>query len=555
MPHRSTGIALAVAVALELALAGASAAAPMGYDDARHLLARTGFGPTDTEVRAFAGMTRQDAVDALLRDVRTVAVTPPPAFATSDDPLRPPRGDNVTPEERRAFQQRNVREGIALRGWWMQEMLVTPSPLTERMTLFWHNHFVSSQQKVRFARLMYDQNVVLRANALGNFGTLLHAAAKSPAMLVYLDVAQSRRGQPNENFAREVMELFTLGEGKYTEQDIKEAARAFTGWSLERDTGTYRFRPALHDPGTKTVLGRTGTLDGDAVLDVILAQRETAPFIVGKLWREFVSPEPDAHEVQRIAQIFRGRDYDLKAALRALLLSDAFWAQANRGTLVKSPAELVVGTMRQLEIAGAPGVPLAVATAGMGESLFAPPNVKGWPGGETWINSTTLLARKQFLDRIARGSEPPAMAMARTDASTIPATPRFERQAALPRDDDAQPTMTTRSLTPVSATTAPRIALPSTSPMPSADAQAQQDDDKARARRFAQAVERALAAVHFDASAWLARREGTTPEAKAAAAQALLLPLPAIVADAPTGDADTVAFVRATLLDPAYELK
>jgi len=512
MPRRSTGIALAVAVQLTLACAPA-AAASMGYDDARHLLARTGFGPSDAEVRAFAGMSRQDAVDALLRDVRTVAVTPPPAFAIADEPLRPPRGDNVTPEERRAFQQRNVREGIALRGWWMQEMLVTPSPLTERMTLFWHNHFVSSQQKVRFARLMYDQNVVLRANALGNFGTLLHAAAKSPAMLVYLDVAQSRRGQPNENFAREVMELFTLGEGRYTEQDVKEAARAFTGWSLERETGTYRFRPVLHDAGTKSVLGRTGTFDGDAVLDVILAQRETAPFIVGKLWREFVSPEPDAREVQRIAQIFRGRDYDLKVAVRALLLSDAFWAQSNRGTLVKSPAELVVGTMRQLEIAGAPGVPLAVATAGMGENLFAPPNVKGWPGGEAWINSTTLLARKQFLDRIARGGEPPGMGIAMARAE------------------------------------------PSTNPIPVADARAQQDDDKARARRFAQAVERALAAVRFDASAWLARREGTTPEAKAAAAQALLLPLPAIVADAPTGDADAVAFVRATLLDPAYELK
>ncbi|MFO1397303.1 MAG: DUF1800 domain-containing protein [Burkholderiales bacterium] len=489
-------------------MAAPSAAAPMGYDDARHLLARTGFGPTDAEARTFAAMSRADAVDALLRDTRTVAVTPPPAFVASGEPLRAPRGDSATPEERRAFQQRNVREGIALRGWWMQEMLATPSPLTERMTLFWHNHFVSSQQKVRFARLMYDQNAVLRANALGNFGTLLHAAAKSPAMLVYLDVAQSRRGQPNENFAREVMELFTLGEGRYTEQDVKEAARAFTGWSIDRDTGTYRFRPLLHDPGTKTVLGRTGAFDGDAVLDVILAQRETAPFIVAKLWREFVSPEPDPREVQRVAQVFKGRDYDIKAAMRALLLSDAFWATANRGTLLKSPAELVVGTMRQLEIAGAPGVPLAVATAGMGENLFAPPNVKGWPGGEAWINRTTLLARKQFLDRVARGGEMPPNAMAAV------------------------------------ATTAQRDEPASA-----------QDDDKVRARRFAQAMDRALAAVRFDADAWLARRPGTTPEAKAASAQALLLPLPAVIAEAPTGDAEATAFVRATLLDPAYELK
>jgi uncharacterized protein (DUF1800 family) len=380
-------------------------AAPMGYDDARHLFARTGFGPTDAEVRSYAALPRNEAIARLLRETRTTTVTPPPAFAQDTGPLQRP-GRDASAEERKAYQQVEIRRGLELRAWWVQEMLVTPSPLTERMTLFWHNHFVSSQQKVRAARLMYGQNALLRANALGNFGTLLHAASKDPAMLVYLDGAQNRKGQPNENFAREVMELFTLGEGRYTEQDIKEAARAFTGWSLDRETGQYLFRPGVHDAGSKSVLGRSGNLDGDAVLEILLAQPSTAEFVTAKLWREFVSPDPDPREVKRIAQSFRNSNYDIKVALRELLLSDAFWAREHRGTLVKSPVEFVVGTLRQLEVAMPSGLPFAVLAAGMGQNVLSPPNVKGWPGGNVWIDTNTLLARKQFVDRVARADEP-----------------------------------------------------------------------------------------------------------------------------------------------------
>ena len=292
-------LALTSLTAMSLA---AQAAAPMGYDDARHLLARTGFGPTDAEVRTFAALPRNEAVARLLRDARTTRGDAPAGLRRRNRVHCARPGRDATDDERKAFQQQQVRHGLELRAWWVQEMLATPSPLTERMTLFWHNHFVSSQQKVRIARLMYGQNAMLRANALGNFGTLLHAASKDPAMLVYLDSAQNRKGQPNENFAREVMELFTLGEGHYTEQDIKEAARAFTGWSLDRDTGEYVFRPRVHDYGIKTVLARSGNFDGDAVLDILLAQPATAEFITAKLWREFVSPDPDPREVKRIAQ-------------------------------------------------------------------------------------------------------------------------------------------------------------------------------------------------------------------------------------------------------------
>jgi uncharacterized protein (DUF1800 family) len=258
----------------------------------------------------------------------------------------PMPGVTLSVEERRAFVREQAQNTQRLRGWWLAEMVATPSPLTERMTLFWHNHFVSSQLKVRLARLMYAQNATFRAHALGSFGALLHAAAREPAMVLYLDSAQNRKGAPNENFAREVMELFTLGEGQYTEQDVKEAARAFTGWSYDRVAGEFVERPRLHDDGEKTIFGRRGRFDGDDVLDLILARPETARFVVAKLWREFVSPEPDAAAVARIAADFRQAHYDLKVALRGLLLDPAFWSPDNRGTLVKSPVATPSSSIR-----------------------------------------------------------------------------------------------------------------------------------------------------------------------------------------------------------------
>jgi uncharacterized protein (DUF1800 family) len=274
------------------------------------------------------------------------------------------------------------------------------------MTLFWHNHFATSQQKVRAGQLMYRQNVLLRSEALGNFAVLLHSVAKDPAMLIYLDNAGSRRQAPNENFAREVMELFTLGEGHYSERDVKEAARAFTGWSLDRDTGEFTYRRSWHDSGEKTVLGTRGRLDGDEVLDILLGRPETAEFIAAKLWREFVSPHPDPEEVRRWAGVFRGSGYEIKPLVRAALTSEAFWSPANRASLIKSPVDLVVGTMRTFDIHPFDLRPAVFACAALGQNPFSPPNVKGWPGGEAWITSATLLGRKQWLERVFRGSDP-----------------------------------------------------------------------------------------------------------------------------------------------------
>jgi len=507
----------AAACLLAAFAASASVPAPLGYDDARHLLARTGFGPTDAEVRAYAPLTRAEAVDRLLRETRVAAVTVPPAFVYDRGPLRVPRIATATEAERKAYVQQRTRDGLELRGWWMHEMLVTPSPLTERMTLFWHNHFVSAQPKVPFARLMYAQNATLRANALGNFGAMLHAVGKDPAMVLYLDSVQNRKGAPNENFAREVMELFTLGEGRYTESDVKEAARAFTGWSLDRETGAFVFRPRLHDDGAKTVFGRRGDFDGDAVLDLILARPEVATFITTKMWREFVSPDPDPAEVQRIARRFRDSGYEIKVVLRELLTCDAFYAKDNRGVLVKSPVEIVVGTLRQLGLAPGNGLPFAIASATMGQNLMSAPNVKGWPGGDAWINATTLLARKQFRERVTRGEDiAPARLTALPDGA-VAATVDMNALRAVPAPPQAP------------------------------------DVDQMRRARYANAMERGMASIEFDSARWMAQFAGTTAAARAHSAQRLLL---ATAPQAtPDYDADSMTFVRGLMQDAAFELK
>jgi len=376
----------------------------LSADDARYFLERTGFQADENQVRAWVGLTREQAVDRVLAGTLTEAQTPPPIWINTPWVTRDMR-KSWTDEQRREEQRLRGVHYEELRAWWVREMMTTPSPLTERMTLFWHNHFTSGQDKVPEPQTMYQQNVLLRRYALANFGDMLHAVAKDPAMLLYLDGANSRRGHPNENFGREVMELFTLGEGHYSEDDIKQAARTYTGWSVDPDSGAYVWRSTFHDDGDKTVFGQTGNFDGDQMLDILLAQPETANFISAKLWREFVSATPDPLELKPIAEAFRASHYDIKVALRGLFLSPAFWDPSNRGTLVKSPAEFVVGTIRQFDIAYDSTQPMVGAMRQLGQVLFQPPNVKGWPGGDSWVDSTTLLARKQYVEQLMRATE------------------------------------------------------------------------------------------------------------------------------------------------------
>ena len=391
---------LSIILLLSATLAQASG---MGEANAWHLLARTGFAPDPTALSTYAQLSRSAAVDRLLAQTTQQAVIPVPEELAAYSP--PPRFKDLSEEEKKQFQRMQMQHGMQLRAWWMQEMVATPSPLTEHMTLFWHNHFVSSIKKVNSPTLMLAQNQLLRRDALGNFADMLHDVAKDPAMIIYLDNEQNRKAQPNENFAREVMELFTLGIGHYTEQDVREAARAFTGWSLNRDSGTFVNRPFQHDDGIKTVLGQSGNFNGDDVLNILLAQPATAEWITQKLWRDLISDKPDPVTVKQLAAVFRNQHYEIRPLLRAMLLSDAFWAPQNRGNLVKSPVELLVGSVRQLEIHQLDPRVLAVASRQLEQDLFAPPNVKGWPGNDSWINSTTLLNRKQFIDKLTRGAE------------------------------------------------------------------------------------------------------------------------------------------------------
>jgi uncharacterized protein (DUF1800 family) len=391
---------------LLLLMVGTVSAQQLDEVDARFFLLRTGFAPDQNEVARYSRLSRQQAVEQVLAETRTTAATVVPGWI--DEPsISFLHLKDKSDDEKKTLRELEQRHAFELRGWWLREMLSTPTPLTERMTLFWHNHFTSSQQKVRSTSLMYRQNSLFRQQALGNFGSLLHAIGRDPAMLLYLDNSSNRKGAPNENFAREVMELFTLGEGQYGEQDVKEAARALTGWSVERDTGEFRSRPAAHDTGSKTILGVSGNFDGDAMLDILLAQPACAEYLVVKLWREFISPDPDPREVKRIARQFRDSRYDIKTALRELFLAPAFWQAGNRATLVKSPVELVVGTLRQFRFSYDDPLPFTFAVGQLGQNLFNSPNVKGWPGGDAWINSTTLLAREAVLERLFRATGQP----------------------------------------------------------------------------------------------------------------------------------------------------
>ncbi len=425
-------IGAAVAATILSMAAMAKPSVRLDADDARHLLNRTGFAASQNEVESFTGLTRQQAVEKLFSVNREVAILPPPKWVNA--PIIPAsQYRDMTQEERQAEQKLNIERAFDLREWWFREMLTTPSPLTEKMTLFWHNHFATSQQKVRHTGLMYQQHILLRKYALGNFGTLLRQIARDPAMLIYLDNANSRKEQPNENFAREVMELFTLGEGHYTEQDIKQMARAFTGWSLDRETGEFMFRRGIHDAGEKTIFGKKGNFDGNQALDLLLKRPETAPFITRKLWREFVSPVPDEKQVTLLADIFRESGYNTAKLMQAMLTSDAFYAADSRASLIKSPVEFVVGTLKLFEINPPNFRPFVLTSALLGQNIFSPPNVKGWPGGTNWINSASLLGRKQFIDRLFRNDSQMEAAMTAmdemADRSGTPSPPgRTQRQ-------------------------------------------------------------------------------------------------------------------------------
>jgi uncharacterized protein (DUF1800 family) len=353
-----------------------SAQSPWDLRKVGHLYRRAAFGATWAELEAGLKAGPQATVDRLLKEDPGQA-----AFDRQTAPL----AQSIT----------RANDGRQARAWWLYRMLYSLQPLREKLTLFWHNHFATSNAKVNNAGFMLGQYQLLHRHALGNFRSLLQEMSQDPAMLVWLDTSLSKKGMPNENYARELMELFSLGRGHYTEGDIREAARAFTGWEIEGNKA--HFNPKQHDAGEKRVLGQAGKWSGADVVRICLDQPAAPLFIVTKLYRflvsEAVPPTPEL--LAPLAHQFRQSDYDFGALVERVLRSNLFFAQPVYRSRVKAPVDFALGIVHALE--GRIGtVALAGVLEELGQSLFYPPSVKGWDGGPTWLNGQTLLVRQNL---------------------------------------------------------------------------------------------------------------------------------------------------------------
>jgi Protein of unknown function (DUF1800) len=453
------------------------------YERAAHLIERAGFGATPEEIERVARLTPQQAVDQLV-DYAAIDNSASKPFEESGvwdrgmDPFPPSRADAVRQarEHGEALGVRALPEGsprrlqpvvdkffYGLRAnsietqrlgvWWANRMLTTNRPLEEKLTLFWHGHFATGDAKVRDYRMMLRQNEMLRANASGGLRDLLVGILKDPAMLVYLDNGENVKSHPNENFGRELLELFTMGVGNYTERDVREAARSFTGWT--NDVLAFKFDKEQHDFGDKIFLGKTGPLNGEDVIDIILSQPVTAEYVSAKIYRNFVRDEVPATVRAELGRSFRASGYQIKPLLKRIFLSRDFYSPAAAATQIKSPVVLVVSTYRKMGLRELPTIPdFGRLTSGLGQTLFDPPNVAGWAGGRTWITPATLLQRGNLFrdvlfadartfrapDRLmpatyARVGENIAKGMNITEA-TKEGTGDAESNAQLERDED-----------------------------------------------------------------------------------------------------------------------
>lgn len=378
-----------------------------------HLLRRFGLGASESEVNYYMQGGLKGAIDKLIN-----CETTPEAFEFNWEVVEDQKGQ-IKPQQ-------------AVVGW-AARILMTRRPLVEKMTLFWHNHFATSAEKVTNAPLMIQQNEILRRNALGNFKTLLLEVSKDPAMLIWLDGQDNIKGRANENFAREVMELFTLGVGNYSEKDIQEAARAFTGWSFVRNgrnaqksPATYMFKPVLHDDGPKTVLGKSGNFTGEDVIDVLCSKPRVAEFIVTKMWNWFVYPNPEPATLKPFIDDFWRSGLDIKTLVRAIVESNEFYSDRAVHRLIKNPMDFCVATARAMGLGEnmatqiaptsgdekqsraklGPAQAVSAAMKSQGMWLFYPPDVSGWKPGEPWITSATMVERINWANKLmgsARG--------------------------------------------------------------------------------------------------------------------------------------------------------
>jgi uncharacterized protein (DUF1800 family) len=366
----------------------------------QHLLWRAGFGITISDLsvinsinptKLYKKIEKESASELIMLD--TASSTVKNALLLKENPLEmqmsPEEQKRFNTEQRRIINKQSNEDIKHLTLAWLNQMAGKGGRLREKLALFWHGHFAC-----RVNNSLYQQQLlhVIRQNALGNFGTLLRSVSKSAAMLSFLNNQQNKKKRPNENFAREVMELFTMGRGNYTETDVKEAARAFTGWQYEKD-GSFVFREKVHDDGIKTVLGTSGNLSGDDVLDIILKQKQTAIYITRKIYRHFVNEEIDIQHIAWLSDRFYNSNYDIGKLMHDIFTSDWFYEEKNIGTHIKSPVEYLIGIRCVLPMTLQNEEVQILLQRILGQWLFNPPNVAGWPGGTAWIDSSSLMLR------------------------------------------------------------------------------------------------------------------------------------------------------------------
>jgi uncharacterized protein (DUF1800 family) len=382
---------------LLFALAVAAPSFALTFPEARHLSLRAGFGPEADLINALLPLEKSKAVAYLLQRREADFEFPDCAQETLVPYSKIQKFEDA---ELKVFRQSQNECKLALKQAYAEHLLSKTSTdvLLHRMELFWHNHFTSSLDKVPHVALMFNQHNVIHKNAMGNFRVLLHSLVLDPAMLLYLDNNNNKKAKPNENLARELMELFTLGMGNYSEGDVKEVARALTGLSIDNNTFSPRFYPERHDYGKKTILGQSGHYGAAAVVEILLSQPKTAEYITRKIWLEFVSIEDDKTIILLGARFFK--DWNIARLIRGILTSPPFWADS--GKMTKSPLDLTVGGGRLLP-GRVPVKSVPVLVRRMGQDIFSPPNVKGWSMGSAWINSQTYLERINFAELLSRG--------------------------------------------------------------------------------------------------------------------------------------------------------
>ncbi len=368
---------------------------------AAHLLRRAGFGGTPQEIAAAARSNPHDVVKSLVHFPDTSQAAQPPDVYDPQLTSLLALSKDQRMEALKTIGMDARQSIISMQMWWLNRMLTTSAPLQEKMTLFFHGHFTTAAiQKGVWPSYVYNQNQLFRTNALGNLRELTLSVSKDPAMLLYLDNASNNKDHPNENYARELMELFTLGHGNYSEEDIRQSARAFTGWTVNRRTGQFVDNPRIHDSGTKSFLGRSGNFDGADIVSIIYQQSAACKFWAGTLLGYFVYNDPEPQLVDALAAVIRKYDFNLAPVMSTLLQSNVFFSQRAYRAIVKSPVEFVVGTHKAFAL---PQIDRSAPRAlnQMGQILFYPPNVAGWPGGANWITSQTIIARQNFLAQLS----------------------------------------------------------------------------------------------------------------------------------------------------------